>query len=64
MDINKWAVDKVNEHVATIKWYLDEGMDKQWAISYVLDSSVLGDKYKAMVIEMVEQEYYNQVASV
>lgn len=61
MDINKWAADKVNEHVATIKWYLSEGMEKQWAIDTVLSSSVLGAKYKAKVIEIIEQGFYNEV---
>ena len=64
MDINQWAADTANEHIATIKWYIDEGMTKEWAIDKVLNGSTLGSKYKEMVIEIVEQEHWNKLVSI
>jgi len=63
MDMHKWAVDQANEYIATVKWYISEGMTKEWAIDTVFNSSVLGKKYKDAALEIIEQGYWNQLVA-
>ena len=64
MNLTEWAVNTANEHIATIKWYIDDGMTKEWAVEKVLGSSTLGKKYKDIVLEIVEQNHWNQVVAI